>query len=223
MCIHYLWFFSVSISFLSMLLQCWLLYIVFFRAFFCGSLWFIKLFSQSFTMPTKEVWNRSEACLKQSEKRLNQGFSDHGGFCDFFDDAFAILLTTYDYIIMLLESLWGLWTQICTIMVAQDKSMKAVRVLPSQEMQRRERIQKGFRFGNRFSLFYVVDRCGILGCAMICSTAIFGHHMHILYLYRNFMCILFLAQSCRLISMKFLPRAFQYAFSTHPCCIVRII
>ena len=46
-----------------------------------------------------------EACLKQSEKRLNQGFADHGGFCDFFDDTLAILLTTYDYIIMFLETL----------------------------------------------------------------------------------------------------------------------
>ena len=209
MCIHYLWFFSVSISFRSMLLQCWLLYIVFFRAFFCGSLWFIKLFSQSFTMPTKEVWNRSEACLKQSEKTPKSRIYWPWWILWFFDDAFAILLTTYDYIIMLLESLWGLWTQICTIMVAQDKSMKAVRVLPSQEMQRRERIQKGFRFGNRFSLIFAIVCCSLLSYFVrqhaviftitwsigICSFNIMNYHGLIFLIISNISFDVFLSRS----------------------------
>ena len=159
---------------------------------------------------------RSETGLKHAwsslKKRPNQGFIDHGGFCDFLTmhlRYFWLHMTTYDYIIMLLESLWGLWTQICTIMVAQDKSMKAVRVLPSQEMQRRERIQKGFRFGNRFSLIFAIVCCSLLSYFVrqhaviftitwsigICSFNIMNYHGLIFLIISNISFDVFLSRS----------------------------
>ena len=63
------------------------------------------------------------------------------------------------------EALWGVWTNICFVLVDQDgimKSVKLCQVNKWQQIQSWERTQKGFRFGNHFPLFCVVVYWGLL-------------------------------------------------------------